>query len=274
MNNVFAFAVISLFGWMIISTAFLNEEKETTIEPTEATSNSSDFIFERSLERNGVDSATLELNISAGELLLSGGSSRLLDTYITYSREELKPEYEVADFNSGHPHISIKHQRNYLNSSFNWDRGDNNKWDLKLSSAVRYDLDINAGAGKCDLDLADTNIGSLSLSTGASSANINLRNSSVADIDIKTGVGSIDLDLSGERQNDLYVDISGGVGSVTVKVPSDYGVRFRATGLGSISADGFYRDGRYYQNDSYGETDYSIDIDIAGGIGSVEVVQM
>ncbi len=275
MNNFFAAFVILLFGWIIFSTVTSSESKDQP-DTKDEKSQSEEYIFERFLEREGADSATLELEMTAGELLLSSGTTGLLDSYVTYRRSEFEPELNISDEHSGHPHISLKHKRDAISSTFHWgsNNSSRNKWDLKLNPDIRYDLDINAGLGKSKLDLADTRIGTFRLRTGVSSADVDLRNTSVSDLDLKTGVGSVTLDLSGERQNDLVADISGGVGSVIIKVPSEYGVRFRASGLGSITADGFYREGRFHKNDLYGETDYNIDIDIAGGIGSVEVVML
>lgn len=275
MHKVIAILVLSVFGWAIVTNLSSSEEKESNRTEIVYAESNSDYRFERHIERDGINSASLEVNISAGELYFSGGSEGLLDTYIRYNRKDLEPELSEVSSDTDHKNILIESDRDRSSRIFNWG-GNNvrNEWDLKINPDVIYDMKINAGAGKCEFDLADTRISSFSLQTGASSAEVDLRNTSVEEINIKSGVGSLELDLSGERQNDLFADIKGGVGSVTIYVPDDYGVRFTASGLGSVKADGFYREGRYYQNDNYGKTDYTIDIDIAGGIGSVEVIKI
>ncbi len=275
MYKFIAILVLSVFGWAIVSNLSSSDKKESNNTAVAHAETGSDYRFERHIERDGINSASLELNVSAGELYFSGGTEGLLDVYNSYNKKDFEPELSIVGSNADHKSILIESKRERASRVMNWGSNNvRNEWDVKINPDVVYDMKINAGAGKCEFDLADTRISGFSLQTGASSAEVNLRNTSVEEVNIKSGVGSFELDLSGERQNDLFADIKGGVGSVTIYVPEDYGVRFTAAGLGSVNADGFYREGRYYQNDSYGKTDHTIDIDIAGGIGSVDVIQI
>jgi hypothetical protein len=50
------------------------------------------------------------------------------------------------------------------------------------------------------------------------------------------------------------------------------GVRVRAEGgLGKINAEGFRREGEAYVNDAYGDSDVSLDVDVRGGVGSINL---
>jgi hypothetical protein len=57
-----------------------------------------------------------------------------------------------------------------------------------------------------------------------------------------------------------------------VLVPSKVGVRVRAEGgLGKIDAEGFQREGEAYVNDAYGDSDVSLNVDVRGGVGSINL---
>ena len=66
--------------------------------------------------------------------------------------------------------------------------------------------------------------------------------------------------------------IEGGVGEATVLVPSEVGVRVSAEGgLDKINAEGFWREGNSYVNDAYGESDDTLDVDVRGGVGQINL---
>ena len=65
--------------------------------------------------------------------------------------------------------------------------------------------------------------------------------------------------------------VTAGAGEVTVRLPSDVGVRVsgRSEGIGEWDFDGFRQDGEYLVNDAYGSTATSIELDVQRGIGKV-----
>jgi hypothetical protein len=57
-----------------------------------------------------------------------------------------------------------------------------------------------------------------------------------------------------------------------VLVPSEVGVRVRAEGgLGKINAEDFQREGEAYVNDAYGDSDVSLNVDVRGGVGTINL---
>jgi hypothetical protein len=57
-----------------------------------------------------------------------------------------------------------------------------------------------------------------------------------------------------------------------VLLPSEVGVRVRAeSGLGKINAEGLQREGESYVNDTDGDSDVSLDVDIQGGAGEINL---
>jgi predicted membrane protein len=88
------------------------------------------------------------------------------------------------------------------------------------------------------------------------------------------GAGQVELDLTGPRKSDLNVDIRGGVGQATIRLPRDVGVSARASGgLGSINAGGLEKDGDEYRNSVYGKTPHKIRLNVEGGIGEIELIE-
>jgi len=198
------------------------------------------------IELGNVESATMELDMGAGELEVHGGARELMEATFTYNVDEWKPQigYEVK----GRQGVLKIRQGNVEGIPI----GDTkNRWDISLNETVPINLKIDMGAGQGILDLRDIRLSAL---------------------DIDGGVGELKLDLSGERDQDLDVDIDGGVGSATIYLPEDIGVRVHVNGgIGSVDAHGFYKKNGTYMNDAFGKTDLAITIQIDAGIGSIEL---
>jgi len=86
------------------------------------------------------------------------------------------------------------------------------------------------------------------------------------------GAGTVDLDLRGKPEKDYNVNINGGVGEATVRVPSTVGVVAEARGgIGSIEVRGMKKDGSRWVNDAYGKSKTTIRLDVKGGIGQINI---
>jgi hypothetical protein len=91
-------------------------------------------------------------------------------------------------------------------------------------------------------------------------------------LEVHVGAGQLDLDLRGDWKKDLDVEIHGGVGSATVRLPKKAGVRVNASGgIGAVSAGGLRRDGSEYVNEAYGQSPVTLHLDIRGGIGEISL---
>jgi hypothetical protein len=84
-------------------------------------------------------------------------------------------------------------------------------------------------------------------------------------------VGDLEINLAAaDWTQNLNGSIAGGVGSTTLTLPSDVGVRVEVEqGLGSVNASGFSQDGDTYTNDAYGQSEISLDLRIESGVGEV-----
>ena len=77
----------------------------------------------------------------------------------------------------------------------------------------------------------------------------------------------------GERRAPRGIQDCGGVGQATVRLPSEVGVRVKATGgIGSINARNLRSYEGYYVNEKYGRTETQLRIDVTGGVGEINLV--
>ncbi len=87
------------------------------------------------------------------------------------------------------------------------------------------------------------------------------------------GVGDLTVDLSSPSEQDLEVNIDGGIGSAKVYLPENIGVRVDVDkGIGSVHIRGLMKQGNVYTNEAYGNTEATIDISIDAGIGSIDLI--
>jgi hypothetical protein len=201
----------------------------------------------RSIQPENAQSVHTNLSMGAGELNVSGDADALMEADFSDNVADWKPEVSYGV--SGETGELSVEQGNSEGVRFGGDA--RNEWDIRLNDGVPTDLVVQMGAGESDLDLD-----SLTL-TG---------------LDLEMGAGNTTVDLTGDYGRDFDASIEGRVGEATVLVPSEVGVRVRAEGgLGKINAEGFRRDGQAYVNDAYGDSDITLDVDVRGGVGQINL---
>jgi hypothetical protein len=127
-----------------------------------------------------------------------------------------------------------------------------NEWDIQLGENVPMDLVIRTGAGNSQLDLGKLDMSSLTVETGA---------------------GVTTLNLDGNWQHDLDVSIQGGVGELTVNLPSEMGVRVEMdTALVTVTANGLINDESGYVNRAFGTALCTVTLKLEAAVGSVVLV--
>ena len=201
----------------------------------------------RSVQPDDAKTVRAHLTVGAGELTVGGAADALMEADFSYFVADWKPEI-VYEVNGEKGDLTVE-QGSGDDGSLGG--GARNEWDLRFNDDVPTDLVVEMGAGESDLDLD-----SLTL-TG---------------LDLQMGAGGTTVDLTDDYAQDFDASIEGGVGEATVLVPSEVGVRVRAEGgLGKINAEGFQREGEAYVNDAYGDSDVSLDVDVQGGVGSINL---
>jgi hypothetical protein len=200
----------------------------------------------KTVEAAGAESAEVNLKMGAGELRVSGGARALLEAEFTYRSRRRPPEvdYHVA---AGRGVLTVRNPRSggpHFGSS-------KNEWDVRLNGGIPIKLEIDLGAGESRLDLSELDLRALT---------------------IDMGVGEMRLDLRGHYAQDLDVSIDGGIGSGTIYLPGNAGVRVRVDGgIGSVHAPEFTKSGHVYTNGAYGKAPLTIDVNVDAGIGSIDL---
>jgi hypothetical protein len=202
----------------------------------------------RSVDRQNAKSVNVSLELPAGELNLSGGSSHLLEGDFDYRSSWTAPkvDYSVSG-TTGELRVSQDDSDNHIHTTFR--TTSDSMWTLHLANDIPMELKIEMGAGRGNLHLRDIDVSRLTLDMGA---------------------GQVDVDLTGYRKTDLNADIEGGVGTADILLPRNVGVIVNASGgLGSIDAHGLKHDGDEYTNEAYGKTPATIHLRVEGGVGRI-----
>jgi CYTH domain-containing protein len=188
------------------------------------------------------------LDMGAGELNLSGGSSHLLESDFEYRSSSGSPrvDYSVSG-TVGDLRISQDDSESHIRTTTD------NHWTLHFANDIPLEIKIDMGAGRSNLRLRDIDVTRLNLDMGA---------------------GQVDVDLTGDRKSDLTADIEGGVGQANIRLPKNVGVIVNASGgLGTISARGLKHDGDEYTNELYGKSPVTVHVKVSGGVGTITLTE-
>ena len=198
------------------------------------------------VQLGGAEAVRVEIEIGAGDLEVAGGAQDLLQASFTYNVDKLEPSVEYSD---GELVVHQPEARGV--PALEGIAGFRNEWVLRLNDGVPMDLNVTMGAGTSDLQLAGLALTSLNLDLGA-------------------GISTIDL--TGDWASDLEAVIETGAADLTVRLPSDVGVRVEVeAGPTAVSAPGLTQDGNVYTNAAYGASDVNLRIAINAGIGVIKL---
>jgi hypothetical protein len=168
---------------------------------------------------------------------------------------------------------------------------------IELSPAVDLTLEGSLGAAEASFELGGLRLTELELATGASrtevrfsrpnpaacrSARISagaagvivkkLGNSGCRRWEVEGGVGTADLDLSGDFPDGASIHVEMSLGSVTLRIPRDLGVRLTASRfLSSFDPEGFVRDGRTFVSRNYDTASRRAEVRVESTLGEIRV---
>ena len=200
----------------------------------------------RGIEVDNAEMVRVEMRMGAGELSVQGGSQRLLDADFLYDNPAMKPvvRYEPGSFRG---RLTIEQPNVHQSGS-----ASHYEWKLQLNNTVPLDVVTHLGAGNAEMKL------------GA----LNLRG-----VEVHMGVGNLDMDLRGDPKRDYSVQIHGGVGNATVRLPARVGIVADAKGgIGNIEAEGLEKHNGRWMSPKHEEAKVTIRLDIRGGIGNIRLL--
>lgn len=148
--------------------------------------------------------------------------------------------------------------------------------ELELGGIRLRNAEISTGASETKLSFSQPNqqeLERLDMKVGAASFHATgLGNANARRITFGGGVGDIVLDFGGAWTGNTHVDISMGVGSLTLRLPRDVGVRLgKDTFLVAFDPQGLVKRGDGYYSEDWDDAKHRLTIDIKGAFGSVDV---
>jgi hypothetical protein len=203
----------------------------------------------QTVELGSANEVEVQVQMGAGQLSIAGGSEDLMDATFRYNVADWQPRVNYS-VSGSHGALVVDHQD--TEPSIPTGEAVVNEWNLLFNNDVPIDLEIQTGAGECELDLHTLDLTALLIEVGA---------------------GNTTIDLGSALDRDLNATIRGGVGQLSVKLPDEMGVRVSAdTGLGGLSNSGLRREGEYYVNDAYESAPNTLFLDISAGVGAIQLI--
>lgn len=168
---------------------------------------------------------------------------------------------------------------------------------LALPTGVPLDLDLELGGTQSALELGGLALRSLRLECGATDAAVlfstpnrtrmrdleidvgaadfsavMLGNANAAQIRVRGGVGVVDLDFGGTWTQDMNVVARLAVGKLTLRIPSDVGVRLEVRRVAAgFEHDGFVKRDDAWYSDNYDTARYKLRLRAETYFGQVDI---
>ena len=238
------------------------------------------------------DRLDVHVSYGAGRFELAPAGSGLL--YSMRLRYDEETEDPVATFEGGHLRLGVENSDRDIRFG---KRDDEGEMSVRLAPDVPMSLEIATGAVEAELDLGGLALTGLDLRTGASKTRLrvsepnpirmdraelqvgaadfrarDLGNLNARRIEVSAGVGDVELDLDGSWEGETALDVSMGLGALTLRVPSGVGVRFeRETFLSSVDAEGLERRGDTFYSPNWESASRRVRIKVDAAFGSVGI---
>ena len=198
---------------------------------------------EQEIDVGKAEAVRAEIRMSAGDLHVRGGGTKLMAGSERYSERTGPPAFRY-DVTGSHGLLTVESPK--TDGSIGKGGGD---WNLRFGSTVPLDLYVSLGAGDADLDVSTLPL---------------------QHVEVKMGAGDMRLNLAGKYTKDVTALVNGGAGDTRITLPGNMGVVVDAKiGIGGIQTDGLSkRDGMYY-NEAYAEGKPAVHLEVHGGVGDI-----
>lgn len=243
--------------------------------------------------RQHSDESRLDVRVryGAGTLTIEpGGTDELYRVGIHYDADTFDP---ITKYRNGRLEVGVEGRGNDVKVQ----GVESGAMTLALSRTLPLDVNLQFGAVEATLEMGGLRLSQLGIETGASDTKLRfsepnpsecralkitmgaaafraqgLANANCGRITAEGGVGDLTLDFSGEWRRDLEADITMALGSATLRVPSDVGVRVnKDTFLSGFSGSRFEkRDGAFY-SDNWDSAERRLTVDLEGAFGTITV---
>jgi hypothetical protein len=240
------------------------------------------------------DTASLTVHVSyaAGRMAIHPAPTSLLyQVQMRYDADRTEPLYE---YRAASHTLRLGIERHTVRFASEEKAGD---LQLALARDVPLDLSMELGAVEADVDLSGLMVERLHLEIGASETTVRfdtlnrahmrsldmnvgaasvhaerLGNANTQDMQVKIGVGSADLDFGGDWKGEIELSTQVALGSVTLRVPRDVGIRIDLQRfLSSLDAEGMVRRGDAYYSENWDTASRRLRIHAQATLGGFEL---
>jgi hypothetical protein len=238
----------------------------------------------------GEEELVVSVEYGAGRLQVRPGDAGLLyRANLRYDAAGLRPDVR---YDPGRLRVRLEGQTRRF-------RGlrDGGRLDLALGPDTPMELDLQFGAVEADIELGGLPVRRLRLATGASDSKVRfsspnpercrridvdagaaslqvrgLGNANAERFKFSGGVGDITLDFTGAWERNMTAEVSMGLGSLTLRIPEDLGVRVeRSTFLTSFDSQRLVKRGNYYYSENWDTAEHRLTLKIDAAFGSINV---
>lgn len=238
----------------------------------------------------GESGLNVHVRYGAGEMVIApGGVGELYRLEMRYDADAFDP---VTEYRDGRLEVGVEGMGNGVKL-----RTESGDMRLSLSPDVPLDLDLDFGAVEATMELGGLRLSSVEIETGASDTHVffsepnrercrsldvslgaaafeaeGLGNAGCERVVVEGGVGDLTLDFSGAWRHDILADITMALGSATLRVPEDVGVRVdKDTFLTDFSGHRFAKRNGVYYSDNWESAERRLTVDLEGAFGTFKV---
>jgi hypothetical protein len=198
---------------------------------------------EREIDVGKAESVRAEIRMSAGDLHVRGGATRLMSGSLRYS-ERTGPPAVRYDVTGSRGLLIVESPKTDASIGKRVD-----DWNLRIGSTVPLELYLSLGAGDADLDVS-----TLPLQF----------------VEVKMDAGDMRLNLAGKYTTDVTALVNGGAGDTRITLPRNVGAVVNAKiGIGGIQTNGLTKRGGAYYNDAYADGKPAVRLEVHGGVGDI-----
>lgn len=190
-----------------------------------------------------VQNATLKLDAAAGAFTLGSITDELIEVekegnFGSYSltSQEARDSY-IVRLSMEETHIRGERLKHHV--------------DIKLHERPVWNMDMDIGAAKIDLNLTPFKTKNIKIDGGASSIRMKL----------------------GDRHSDIHVDIDAGASSIFIEVPESSGCRVKTSSVlsGKNMRDFKKGDNGRYETENFNESENKVFIDVDVAVSKIEI---
>jgi len=285
--------ITTIICCLLINAAIFGEEKKVER-------------YDIPLEKLEESEIRIEFNLGSLEIR-TGSDDYLLRGAVIYRDERLKPHIrhkKIGNRSKLHLYTEAEDYNKSVNSVFDlfdkkdWDDVEND-WKLEFTKAIPLEYSINLGMAEGEMDFTGQQINEMEIECGMGDVSVQvnepnriemksftvetgmgefsgvgLGNLNSQRFTVDCGMGSTNLAFDGKIKTDMEGEISVGMGSVSIELPTNVGaeVYSESSFLSNVDLDDFDKIGdSTYRSENWDETVYRIYIKASVGMGSIDI---